>query len=164
MTETIDNVEEYVEELDAIIEEYNSLDPEEQEDSKDFYEELLNLRKGFDEFENLSEEEQRKLIESTEALFFSISLFSDLNEDDLEDLTEWDELDDEDFMEDDEIDPAAFENMSAILEQLRNALESENPEEAEEIQNNLQALLSNISMEEAEGEETEEKTISITES
>lgn len=163
MTESTQDIQEYIEELDAIIEEFNTLEPEEQADSEDFHKEILALRKKFDEFESLSEEEQDKVIQSTEALFFSISLFSDLDDEDLEDMTEWDEYDEEDF-EDEEIDGATLEELSGILSKLTETMQSDNPEDAEKMKEQLMSLLSDANISDTEIEEHEEKTIPISES
>lgn len=159
-------VEEYIEELDAIIEEFVDLDPDEKEGTDDFFEEIQQLRDRFDGFSSLSEKEREELLEETETLFDTLSEFSDdfegdedEEDEDYEDENEDEDEDgdDEDYEEGDEdlanMDPETMAKLSSLLSELTANSKGADAEAIQEMQVKLKHFLSGA------GEEGSKKTI-----
>jgi len=148
-------VEEYIEELDAIIEEFVDLDPDEKEGADDFFEEIQQLRDRFDGFSSLSEAEQEELLEETETLFDTLSEFSDDYEEGEDEDDEDDDAEDDDEDEDDEdyedeegdedlanMDPETMAKLSSLLSDLTANSKGADAEAIQEMQLKLKHFLS----------------------
>lgn len=72
-----EEIEDIIDELDTLLEEYEELSDIEREEDEDIIEAIVDLREEFNDFYDLEEEDQEELMEEAQAFLFSMRLFEE---------------------------------------------------------------------------------------